>query len=341
MNRPSFQFYPGDWLGNSNLRRCTHAEKGVWLDVLCLMHDSEEYGLLRWPLDQIAQAVGCQVEHLHSLIDKGVMKGADAGQQCGPFIYVPRSGRRDGEPVTLIPQQLGPIWYSSRMVRDEYVVKHRGGATRFGSPTRSIGEWNGAHHSGHPALTQKSPKSVAVADAQSETALSSKESCKSSPTGRVGELNGEPIGDGSSSSTSSSIEEREPQAAPAPPCKPKREKSPELTFTAWMERIKAAGEKPISGAPVWSYAANIGLPDEFVSLAWFKFKNRYQADANYTKKKYADWRQTFLNAVEGNWFELWYCNKEGLFQLTTTGEQARRKLDATERSVQSQEVDAV
>ena len=33
MRRPSFQFYPADWLGNTNLRRCSHSEKGAWIDV--------------------------------------------------------------------------------------------------------------------------------------------------------------------------------------------------------------------------------------------------------------------------------------------------------------------
>jgi hypothetical protein len=132
LKRPSFQFYPGDWASNSNLRRCSHAEKGVWIDVMCLMHDSEDYGVLRWPLKEIAQAVNCTVAALRGLSDKGILKGADAGEKVEPFIYVPRSGRKDGEPVTLVSSQVGPLWYSSRMVKDEYVRTIRGESTRFG-----------------------------------------------------------------------------------------------------------------------------------------------------------------------------------------------------------------
>lgn len=131
MKRPSFQFYPGDWQANSNLRRCSHAEKGVWLDVMCLMHDQPEYGILRWPLKEIAQAVGCQISALRALSTKGVLKGDDK-HLAEAFVYTPRSGRRDGEPVTLVPTQDGPIWYSSRMVKDEYVRTIRGESTRFG-----------------------------------------------------------------------------------------------------------------------------------------------------------------------------------------------------------------
>lgn len=127
MKRPSFQFYPDDWTGNSNLRRCTHEEKGIWMDVLCVLHDQEEYGIVRWSLSEIAQAVGTTKAKLKKLVDKGILKGVEAGGQCNSFVFVPRSGRKDGAPVTLIEKQEGPLWYSSRMVVDEHKRRVRGG----------------------------------------------------------------------------------------------------------------------------------------------------------------------------------------------------------------------
>lgn len=131
MSRPSFQFYPDDWLANANLRRCSWAARGAWSDVICFMHDSDRYGVLEWSLKEIAQAVGCPRALLNELVAKGVMKGCDAGE-CQPLIYTPRSGRKVGPPVTLIPAQPGPIWYSSRLVRDEYLRTVRGDGSRFG-----------------------------------------------------------------------------------------------------------------------------------------------------------------------------------------------------------------
>lgn len=144
MKRPSFQFYPGDWTSNPNLKRCSFAEKGVWLEVMCLMHDQTEYGVLRWPLKEIAEAVKCKVADLQALIRKEVLKGDDHHLHT-PFVYVPRSGRKDGEPVTLIDTQGGPIWYSSRMVKDEYVRTQRAEAGANGdapkaSPKGGLGE---------------------------------------------------------------------------------------------------------------------------------------------------------------------------------------------------------
>jgi hypothetical protein len=119
VKRPSLQFYPDNWRNNANLRRCSWAARGVWVEVICLMHDSDRYGVLEWPLKEIAQALGCTAAPLKELVEKGVLKGCDKGD-CDPFVYVPRSGRKDGAPVTLVDVQTGPIWFSSRMLKDEY-----------------------------------------------------------------------------------------------------------------------------------------------------------------------------------------------------------------------------
>lgn len=131
--RPSFQFYPGDWMSDLKLRRCSPAARGVWVDVLCALHDSDDaYGLLRWPLRELARTVGASMAHLRELVDKGVLRGSDT-EIAEPLVYIPRSGRKPGPPVTLIPTQPGPLWYSKRLVKDEYVRTHRGEGTRFGA----------------------------------------------------------------------------------------------------------------------------------------------------------------------------------------------------------------
>jgi hypothetical protein len=140
MKRPSIQFYFGDWRSNAKLRRCTWAQRGVWLEVMGLMHDSDWYGVLQWPLRDIAQAVGCPLSILQALAARDVMKGADPGQRCTAYTFTPTHAGQSGEPVILIPEQDGPLWYSSRMVLDEYLRQRRGGDTRYSrekQPNRS------------------------------------------------------------------------------------------------------------------------------------------------------------------------------------------------------------
>lgn len=108
-----------------------------------------------------------------------------------------------------------------------------------------------------------------------------------------------------------------PQAA----AKPKR---PTTTFVAWLENVRASNEKVLSDyRPVWDYAEKVGLPADWIELAWLRFRQRYSRDEKAKRKRYADWRQVFLNAVEGNWLGLWYwVEREQAFRLTTVGVQA-------------------
>jgi len=100
MKLPAFQFYPGDWLKDPNLRRCTHAAKGVWIDLLCLMHESEERGVLvtsqrAWSDDEIALAVGGDNATTLACLQELTLKGV-------------ANRRTDG------------ALYSKRLVRDEH-----------------------------------------------------------------------------------------------------------------------------------------------------------------------------------------------------------------------------
>lgn len=180
MKRPSFQFYPGDWLLDQKLRKCSPAARGVWIDVLCALHNSDDgYGFMRCTLAELANAVGPSKVHLRELVDKGVLRGSDTEVEA--LVYVPRSGRRDGAPVTLIEHQTGPLWYSKRLVKDEYVRQTRGEGTRFG-----VGE-------------DESPKPAP----------------KTSPKGGFGEGSGDGSSSSSSSSSSASAVVQNPSGSPS------------------------------------------------------------------------------------------------------------------------------
>ena len=66
VKRPAFQFYPGDWLRSADLRACSVGARGLWIDMLCLMHGGNPYGYLR---------VGATVIHSENLAR---MVGAEA-----------------------------------------------------------------------------------------------------------------------------------------------------------------------------------------------------------------------------------------------------------------------
>jgi hypothetical protein len=68
------QFYPNDWLAEPSLRACSLAARGLWIDLLSLMHLSPRRGYLLSasgnPLTppQIARLTGCDAEEASRLI---------------------------------------------------------------------------------------------------------------------------------------------------------------------------------------------------------------------------------------------------------------------------------
>jgi hypothetical protein len=44
--RPWMKFYPADWRSDPGLRACSLASRGVWIDLISLMHEAEPYGFL-------------------------------------------------------------------------------------------------------------------------------------------------------------------------------------------------------------------------------------------------------------------------------------------------------
>lgn len=104
-----------------------------------------------------------------------------------------------------------------------------------------------------------------------------------------------------------------------------REPKAEVTFADWLATVAAAGEDAIPDTDaVFAYGDKVRLSRQQLGLAWEAMKSRYADDR---KTKYKDWRRTFLNAVKGNWFKLWYATDDG-FALTTAGKQKQREVEA-------------
>lgn len=121
-----------------------------------------------------------------------------------------------------------------------------------------------------------------------------------------------------SSSSSSSDTPIAPKGAP---------KAQAVGLKAWIETIKAKGEKPIPpGDPVLAYADKVGIPRDYLVLAWQQFLHTYTTSRD--GKRYRDWRKVFRNAVEANWLKLWYLDGQtNTYGLTTVGHQAQRAHD--------------
>lgn len=131
-------------------------------------------------------------------------------------------------------------------------------------------------------------------------------------------------GDAPETETETEGEADAPTGATPPP-KPKKAKTPERTFPAWVESI---GDDDAIRAddPIFDWASKTGVPADWIVLAWWVFEGRYSD----SPKKYADWRAVFRKAVREDWLKVWRLDtRDNRFVLTTTGELARREMEAT------------
>jgi hypothetical protein len=93
--RPAFQFYPKEWVWDLELRQCSIAARGLWADLLCLMHEGIPYGRLSAPVNLILRVTGLTEPEYLSLLADLETHGVFSREEDGTI-------------------------YSRRMVRDEH-----------------------------------------------------------------------------------------------------------------------------------------------------------------------------------------------------------------------------
>lgn len=88
MSQPWLKFYPRDWRGDQALRMVSLSARGLWIEMLCIMHEATPYGHLvigAKPVEDAALArfVGSSVEEVHELLVElsaaGVFRRARGG----------------------------------------------------------------------------------------------------------------------------------------------------------------------------------------------------------------------------------------------------------------------
>lgn len=88
MSQPWIKFYPRDWRGDQALRLVSLTARGLWIEMLCIMHEASPYGHFLvggQPVsdDALARVVGSSVEEVQALLVElrtaGVFRHTRAG----------------------------------------------------------------------------------------------------------------------------------------------------------------------------------------------------------------------------------------------------------------------
>lgn len=114
--QPWFKQYPSDWRGDTNLRACSLAARGLWAECLGMMHEADPRGYLivaglPVTVDQLALHVGRPLKEVRTAMEELLRHGVPSVDESG-------------------------IVYSRRMVRDTAKVeKAIADGARGGNPT--------------------------------------------------------------------------------------------------------------------------------------------------------------------------------------------------------------
>lgn len=116
---PYIQFFTDDWLSDEKLRLCSLSARGLWTDMLCLMHKCDRRGYLQqasgkpFTLEQIARIAGSSTEEVSRLLQELTDSGAASLTEHG-------------------------IVYNRRMVRDEQIREARAASGRKGGEATAV-----------------------------------------------------------------------------------------------------------------------------------------------------------------------------------------------------------
>lgn len=75
---PWLKFFPSDWLSDPALGRCSPTTRGIWIDMVCLMHQSGGTGEISCSLDEFSRICRCSPDEANKALEElNLTKTAD------------------------------------------------------------------------------------------------------------------------------------------------------------------------------------------------------------------------------------------------------------------------
>ncbi len=161
MKRPSFQFYPADWRKDSALQSCSVAARGLWIEMLCVMHECEPYG--------------------HLAINGKAMSVIQLARLIGETEKMVKGLLNELESAGVFSRTQTDCIYSRRMISDEKIRVIRGNAGKLGGNPNLLKQKDNQNPTKAEANSQATThQTTKQSDKQSLTPSSSSSSSPSS-----------------------------------------------------------------------------------------------------------------------------------------------------------------
>jgi hypothetical protein len=93
---PWAKFYPSDWMNDTQLSICSPQTRGIWIDIICAMHESDRCGELGCTYKQLSRLCRCSIEEIKSAISElSESKTADVTIDNGYVTLINRRMKRE------------------------------------------------------------------------------------------------------------------------------------------------------------------------------------------------------------------------------------------------------
>lgn len=136
---PAIMLYTGDWLKDPKLSMCSPLTRGIWIDAICAMHESDRSGSLTGTPDQLARVLRCAPSEVNSAIAELRSTGAaDIRESNGLVTLVNRRMQRDAKERLAANQRVK----KHRCNGDATDGKHESNAPSSYSPSFSVSNQN-------------------------------------------------------------------------------------------------------------------------------------------------------------------------------------------------------
>ncbi len=165
---PALQFYTGDWRKDPGVQALDYFERGVWFEILCIMHESDARGKLmlngkKMPDEALARLLGLDNQKVNQILTKLLEYGVARAE--------PETG----------------VIFNKRMVEDEKLRQTRREAGKMGGnpvllnqkqtttdkqiPTPSVSSSSSISKEPKPSCAEQPPKASATAPTDGVIAL--------------------------------------------------------------------------------------------------------------------------------------------------------------------------
>ena len=129
MRKPWLKFYPSDWRGDPKLRMCGLAARGLWIEMIGLMHEAQPYGHLvvagERPTDtQLAVLVGTAADRIPGLI--GELESADVFSRNQEGVIYSRRLTRDEKRAKAGRKSINKRWGEAAVNKQQNRSPNRG-----------------------------------------------------------------------------------------------------------------------------------------------------------------------------------------------------------------------